>query len=112
MDLEKALIRQSRECIKAHSLDDLKSLCKRADVLSREGACSIVTLYKLLMNNTCIYGTQEMVVWLMEVFFEYFAPIDRMAMRQLFFYSKQLTKRNKNVDTRWFNDFVLPLVRA
>ena len=48
----------------------------------------------------------------MEVFFEYFAPIDRMAMRQLFFYSKQLTKRNKNVDTRWFNDFVLPLVRV
>ncbi len=68
MDLEKALIRQSRECIKAHSLDDLKSLCKRADVLSREGACSVLTLYKLLMNNTCIYGTQEMVVWLMEVF--------------------------------------------
>ena len=92
MDLENALIRQSRHCIKAHSLEDLKSLCKRADILSRQGACSIVTLYKLLMNNTCIYGTQEMVVWLIEVFFEYFTDVDRMAMRQLFFYSKQFWK--------------------
>lgn len=112
MDLENALIRQSRQCIKAHSLDDLKSLCKRADVLSRQGACSMITLYKLLLNNICIYGTQEMVVWFIEVFFEYFTEPDRMAMRQLFFYSKQLTKRNKNVDTGWFNDFVLPLVRT
>jgi len=112
MDLENALIRQSRQCIKAHSLEDLKSVCKRAEVLSREGVCSMVTLYKKFMNNICIYGTQEMVVWLIEVFFEYFNEVDRMALRHLFFYSKHLTKRNKNVDTRWFNDFVLPLVRA
>jgi hypothetical protein len=62
MDLENALIRQSRQCIKNHSLEDLKSLCKRADILSRDGACSMVTLYKRFMNNICIYGTQEMVV--------------------------------------------------
>ena len=53
-----------------------------------------------------------MVVWLVELFFEYFNEIDRMALRQLFFYSKRLTERNKGIDTAWFDEFVLAAMRV
>ena len=110
--MEQSIIRRGRTCIKNHNLEGLKNLCKGVVGLSRERRVSTISLYKLFLNNVCIYGTQEMVVWLVELFFEYFNEIDRMALRQLFFYSKRLTERNKGIDTAWFDEFVLAAMRV
>jgi len=108
--MERVVIRRGRACIKNHNLEGLRYLCK--DVVGSSSRVSTISLYKLFLNNVCIYGTQEMVVWLVELFFEYFNEIDRMALRQLFFYSKRLTERNKGIDTAWFDEFVLAAMRV
>jgi len=67
--------------------------------------------YKMLFLSACKYGSPEMLIWFVGVFFDYFAAIDQIALRQTFFYGKTLVSKNARINTDWYNQCVLGIFR-
>ena len=38
--------------------------------------------------------------------------LDRLFLRQLFFYGKYLIKKNKFIDNKWYNETIIPLIKS
>ena len=61
-------------------------------------------IYQKIFLYTCIVGAEDILKWLVELYKE-FDEISKIALRQLFIYSKYLLKKNKHSFT-WFNEFL------
>ena len=66
-------------------------------------------IYQKIFLYTCIIGSDEILKWLTETYFE-FDDISKIALRQSFFYGKYLLKTYKH-EIKWYDDF-LNKVRA
>lgn len=105
--MEREIITQARNYIKNGDLIALQTCGKSAT----NRAVNIHYIFQMLFNCVCRYGTPEMLIWLVQVYYE-FDVVNQIALRQLFFYGKVLTQKNNLIETSWFNDHILILVRT
>tara|TARA_Y100000992_G_C21269181_1_gene495693 strand:- start:1234 stop:1575 length:342 start_codon:yes stop_codon:yes gene_type:complete len=70
---------------------------------------SIPSMYKDLFLYSSVHGTTTVLIWFIELYYE-LSMIEQIALRQLFFYAKYLSKKNKYIPKNWFQDYIIPLI--
>jgi len=101
------MLRQARNCIRYSDIQGLKSACEEIS----QSRVNHAHFYKMLFLCACQYGCRNTIIWFVEVFFEFFSAIERIALRQTFFYGKHLVSKNAHVDTHWYDSNILSVFR-
>jgi len=67
-------------------------------------------LYIRLLYHACTKRCRSTIIFLVRQYYEIFNDIEQIAIRQCFFYGKY--KMRDKGDRKWYDEFVLPLVRS
>lgn len=108
----KIIINNAKDLIRLNDIYSLKTSYK--DILStgNDYQLSIPYIYQQLFLYACNKGTQELIIWFIKLYYEIFSVVEQTALRQLFIYGKYRTKKNKMINTKWYNSEILPLMKV
>ena len=76
-------------------------------------------IFKSIFNHSCSRGNRELIEWFLELYLNHFNDIEKIAIRQLFFYGKYViinesryNIKNKNSLIYWYENNVLPKIKC
>ena len=67
-------------------------------------------IYRDLFLYACKNGSKDIVIWFIQLYYE-MSDIEQIALRQLFFYAKYVSLKNRRINNNWFSNYVIPLVK-
>tara|TARA_A100001015_G_C14758788_1_gene620505 strand:+ start:20 stop:352 length:333 start_codon:yes stop_codon:yes gene_type:complete len=105
----KEILKKGKKYIELNSTKDLTYLIDEINSI-QDYNLSTPHLFKSLFLYTCSHGTREILIWFMELYYE-LGTVEQIALRQLFFYGKHLSKKNKLVPNDWFDINIIPLIK-
>ena len=57
------------------------------------------------------FQARDILIWFIELYYE-FSVVEQIALRQIFFYGKYIATKNRRVNTNWFSNHVIPLIKT
>ena len=106
---QKEFIKSGKESIKYNSIKELNQMLEEINK-PNEYEINRAFLYKDLFLYACKYGTREILIWFIELYYE-FSVVEQIALSHIFFYGKYIATKNRRVNTNWFSNLVIPLVK-
>ena len=105
----KEFLNNGKNYIDLNSTKDLTNLIHEINNI-QDYNINIPYIYKSLFLYSCLHGTREILIWFMELYYE-LGVVEQIALRQLFFYGKHVSKKNKIVPNDWFDNYIIPLIK-
>ena len=105
------IINEGKNYIKYNDLKGLESIYYHIAASTNDYLINGVYVFRNLYIYACQYGTRETLIWFIELFYEVFSDIERIALRQLFIYGKYTMRRNRCISVGWYNDSIISLVK-
>ena len=102
------IIREAKKSLRTSDMHVLKSCIKT--LYGMEYGNNAHT-YKTIFLEACRYSNMEVIIYLIQAYYDGLGDIEQMALRQMFIYGKYRTFNNKNLDSQRYNDNILPLFR-
>ena len=109
--MEKSFLKEGNRYIKNNNIEELKKCCKQIYHFDNDYQLNKTFFFQRFFNNICIFGDKEMIILFMIFYFE-LSLMDRLFLRQNFFYGKYLIRKNKKINDRWYNESILPLIKV
>ena len=106
---QKEFIKSGKESIRYNSIKELNQMLEEINK-PNEYEINRTFLYKDLFLYACKHGTRDILIWFIELYYE-FSVVEQVALRQLFFYAKYTAMKNRRIDKNWFSNHVIPLVK-
>lgn len=106
---QKEFIKSGKDSIRYNSIKELNQMLEEINK-PNEYEINRAFLYKDLFLYACKYGTKDILIWFIELYYE-FNVIEQIALRQIFFYGKYVANKNKSVSNGWFTNYVIPLIK-
>ena len=109
--MQRSLLKEGNMYIKNNNIEELKKCCKQIYYFNDDYQLDKTVFFQRFFNNICIFGEKEMIILFMRFYFE-LSLMERLFLRQVFFYGKYLTKKNKKINTKWYNKTIIPLIKS
>ena len=103
------LIKDAKNSLRTSDLHELNSCVK--SLYSMEYGNNVYT-FKTLFLEACRYSNMEVIIYLVQAYFDGLSDMEQISLRQMFIYGKYRTFNNVHIDSRGYNDNILPLFRA
>jgi len=107
---QKEFIKSGKDSIRYNSIKELNQMLEKINK-PNEYEINRAFLYKDLFLYACKHGTKDILIWFIELYYE-FNVIEQIALRQIFFYGKYVANKNKHVSNGWFTNYVIPLIKS
>jgi len=105
----KIIIKAGKHLIRLNDIITLEESCK--NLPETDYQLSKTHIYQKLFLHACKYGTTEIIIWFIQLYYELFGDIQRIALRQLFIYGKHVSLKNRMIETNWYKEYILPIMR-
>ena len=87
----------------------LKEILLRANKQETDYRFNYAYIYQKLFSYSCLKGQQNIIIFLVQIYFDFLSLCDQLALRQNVFYGKYiLPKTNKNL-LCWYNNYIIPI---
>ena len=106
---QKEFIKSGKDSIRYNSIKELNQMLEEINK-PNEYEINRTFLYKDLFLYACKHGTRDILIWFIELYYE-FSVVEQIALRQIFFYGKYIATKNRRVNTNWFSNHVISLVK-
>ena len=107
---QKEFIKSGKDSIRYNSIKELNHMLEEINK-PNEYEINRAFLYKDLFLYACKYGTKDILIWFIELYYE-FNVIEQIALRQIFFYGKYVANKNISFSNRLFTNYVIPLIKS
>ena len=103
------IIKDAKKSLRTSDLHELNSCVK--SLYSMEYGNNVYT-FKTLFLEACRYSNMEVIIYLVQAYFDGLSDMEQISLRQMFIYGKYRTSNNIQIDTNEYNDNILPLFRS
>lgn len=110
--MDKVFLTEGKKHINLHYVNGLKELCQNIEnnINTSEYQINFQNIFQKLLLHACTKNSKECIIFLINLYFEKFDVVTKIALRQSFFYGKYLIKDKPT--KAWYNDNIIPLIRA
>lgn len=110
--MDKNFLLEGKECINFNDSEGLKKLTESIEKYINDSGIIInfQNIYQKLLLYSCIKHAKDCIKFLLDLYFEKFDVVTKIALRQCFFYGKYLMK-DKELK-KWYDSSVIPLIKA
>ena len=67
-------------------------------------------IFKTLYMYACKHSEQKMIALFIQIFFDYFNELERILLRQTFFYCK--FHLHKSIDKQWYHNHIIDMMKS
>ena len=118
--MNRIIINNIKRLIDNHQTDETKSYIIQTiqNINDFEYHINQLDIFKQAFNHACIRGNRDLISWFLEAYLTYFNDIEKIAIRQLFFYGKYLIINEKRHQIRdkedllhWYEEKIIPKIK-
>ena len=91
--------------------DNIKALNSYSEYLVNTENMNFGYIYQKMFNYACQFGSMNIIVWFIQVYYEFFTNMEQIALRQSFVYGKYIMNKNNMIDKKWYIENVLELFK-
>ena len=108
-----SIIIRGKDIIRVNDIKELNNLYQQlGNITEDDYQLSGAYIYQQLFTYACQYGSTDMIIWFIQMYYEVFSDIERIALRQMFIHGKYVAHRNICINNKWYNQCIIPLIRT
>ena len=112
-DIKKFIDQNDVQGVKDYINDTINEMLKLDYKIDR------LDIFKNIFNHSCSRGNKELIEWFLELYLNHFSDIEKIAIRQLFFYGKYIIMndvrnkiKNKTNLIHWYDNNVISKIKC
>ena len=106
--MQRQLYNLGKQAIFIEDHTELKSIYKEAINLDYD--INMTDIFIKLFYSACIHNRKSTIIFLFQCYFDMFTKMERIALRQSFFYGKYQIKDVQLI--HWYADTILPIIKC
>lgn len=109
----RSIIKRGKNIIRVNDVKGLHDLYRDiSQITNNDYQLSVAYIYQQLYTYACQFGSEDMLIWFIEIYYEIFSDMEKIALRQMFIYGKYVANRNKCINNKWYNQCIIPLIKT
>lgn len=108
--MNKIVLADGKYLINHHDLVGLDHLYQDIKTPDAEYRLNYSYIFQKLFIHACATESKEIIIYLIQMYFEIFNSVTQIALRQSFFYGKYMIKRDDDL-VDWYSDHIIPLIK-
>ena len=108
-----SIISRGKDIIRVNDIKELNNLYQQlGNITEDDYQLSGAYIYQQLFTYACQYGSTDMIIWFIQMYYEVFSDMEKIALRQMFIHGKYVAHRNKCINNKWYNQCIMPLIKS
>ena len=108
-----SIISRGNDIIRVNDIKELNNLYQQlGNITEDDYQLSGAYIYQQLFTYACQYGSTDMIIWFIQMYYEVFSDMEKIALRQMFIHGKYVAHRNKCINNKWYNQCIMPLIKS